>query len=1013
MVPLRQKRKGTGQHFKYKAEGVDKVSICRRRYGHSETVRGHFRRGLTACVTIALLLVSICLPLLDTEAADSPDGRIIAIDYGNTGMSGDAVLVESKGQYILMDTGYAEKDRDIHDTKVIRYLKDHGIRDLDLYLSHYHNDHYYLMTTILQDPFFHVGTVYLPDVTDLLQYGGPGYAGKKWYDYFTKNLCLVKPSWEAHSYTEIMQVLEETGIPCVTLTKGSVFHVGDASFEVIWQRTDGSPSGNYRQAATGLINNSSLVTRVTIGGLRYLTAGDIEKPVEEDMLAAGVDLRADIVKTNHHSGDTSNIEAYYRAVRPTWIFGTGHDSARCRKRAHEVSANYANVKNNGTITFTIADGGITMEAERSVVTSDVEYKDAAGARHTKKMQFASGQEQFFLAKMLPAGARYCEYGWKTIAGKKYLFTDDGDPVYGLYTLKGKTYYFDPQTGILQTGWFRNADGGWLHAGSDGVLKSGWDRESMRIRISKRKYKTVTTTYYLDPETFVMATGFTEIGGKKYYFDPQSGAMATGTKTIDGQTYTFESTGEIRSGWHSVKKRVKIARRKYKTVTTWYYYLPENGQAARGYLEIEGKFYYFAQKDGAMQTGWITDGSDPADRRVYYGQPDGALVTGWQTIGGKEYYFYPDAHKQLEGRAVVEGGECVFGKDGVLLARVYGSLAEVPATVNGYVGVGDALYYVKAGVPQTGWQTIGGRRQYFDPADSGAMARGRSVIEGKAYWFDPADGILHTNGWVTSPEGGKYSADSSGVLRSGWYEQKVSRKVRKKYYLDPATNAAATGVTEIGGKRYFFDEKTGELKKNAWCRTAAGAWYRTDGSGVLKTDWYKESKRIRIRKRRYRTETTWYYLDRESGEMATGFREIDGKYYYFDKTSGAMATGAKTIDGVKYTFAAGGALQGDPPASVRPVLAMEPVTEATTETITETVTETAAETVTEAAAVTTAEAATVTTTEAAAVTTTQPAAERETEQAAESAAGPSTQGTTEAPAAQKSAEETPSEAATGE
>ncbi|MBR3367505.1 MAG: hypothetical protein IKG66_06895 [Lachnospiraceae bacterium] len=289
---------------------------------------------------------------------------------------------------------------------------------------------------------------------------------------------------------------------------------------------------------------------------------------------------------------------------------------------------------------------------------------------------------------------------------------------------------------------------------------------------------------------------------------------------------------------------------------------------------------------------------------------------------------------------MEGGECVFGKDGVLLARVYGSLSEVPATVNGYVGVGDALYYVKAGVPQTGWQTIGGRRQYFDPADSGARA---------------------------------------------------------------------AGVTEIGGKRYFFDEKTGELKKNAWCRTAAGAWYRTDGSGVVKTDWYKESKRIRIRKRRYRTETTWYYLDRESGEMATGFREIDGKYYYFDKTSGAMATGAKTIDGVKYTFAAGGALQGDPPASVKPVLATEPVTEATTEIITET----AAETVTEAAAVTTAEAATVTTTEAAAATTTQPAAERETEQAAESAAGPSTQGTTEAPAAQKSAEETPSEAATGE
>ncbi len=946
-------------------------------------------RSLYLLLLAAVLMAGLLAPAAQVQAASGADGTITVLYYNRskTGMDGDAVLVQSGGRYLLMDTGFTDNRKDIANSSVIKYLKSKGIHNLDLYLSHYHNDHYFLMTTIMKDPYFTIGTVYLPNVDSLLPYTTEEYKNETWYKDLTKNISVGK-SWEQHSYTEIQQTIKEKGLHAVTLSQGSTFQVGGAKCEVIWQHPEEVPGKalDTQRSAVALINRSSLVTRVTIGGVRYLTAGDIHKEVEREMIKNGVDLKADIVKTNHHSYTTSNLKEYYKAIDADWAFGTGTTNENILNVMNAVGTNYVSMQRNGVLTFTIRDGQVSMSGEKNLQTVKESYKDSAGNISERSFSFDKAQPYFVKGKMLPEGSVVIQHGWKTMGGKKYYYFDNVLQK-GMTEVDGKHYFFDTESGAMRTGWIKDAEGRWFMAGSDGALKTGWYTESKKVKVSKKKYKTVKTKYYLDPETFVMATGFTEIDGKKYYFDPQSGAMATGTKTIDGRTYTFESTGEIRSGWRSVKKRVKISRKKYKTVTTWYYYLPEDGQAARGYLELEGKFYYFAQKDGAMQTGWITDTTDPAQERVYYAGTDGVLATGWKTISGKEYYFYPDAHKQLEGRAVVEGGECVFGKDGVLLARVYGSLAEVPATVNGYVGVGDALYYVKAGVPQTGWQTIEKKKHYFDPADSGAMARGRFVIEGKAYWFDPADGILHTNGWFTSPEGQKYSADKNGVLRSGWYEQKVSKKVKKKYYLDPATNAAAMGVTEIGGKRYFFDEKTGELKKSAWCKTTEGTWYRTDGSGVLKTDWYKESKRVKIKKKKYKTVTTWYYLDRESGEMATGFREIDGKYYYFDETNGAMATGTKTIDGVQYTFASSGALQGEPPAEVNPALAMEPVTETTTETVTETVTE--------AATVTTTEAATVTTTEAAAVTTTQPA--EETDKAAETAAEPSTQGTTEVPA----------------
>lgn len=92
------------------------------------------------------------------------------LDYGKARMKDDAVLVESNGNYILMDTGYTDNRRGIGNSKVIRYLKFRGIRNLDLYLSHYHNDHNYLMTMIMRDEFFTVGTVYLPKVENLLEF---------------------------------------------------------------------------------------------------------------------------------------------------------------------------------------------------------------------------------------------------------------------------------------------------------------------------------------------------------------------------------------------------------------------------------------------------------------------------------------------------------------------------------------------------------------------------------------------------------------------------------------------------------------------------------------------------------------------------------------------------------------------------------------------------------------------------------------------------------------------------
>jgi competence protein ComEC len=64
-------------------------------------------------------------------------------------------------------------------------------------------------------------------------------------------------------------------------------------------------------------NDNSIVLRLTYGRAAVLLTGDIERPVEAELLRAGAGLRADLLKVPHHGSDSSSSEALIRAVRPS------------------------------------------------------------------------------------------------------------------------------------------------------------------------------------------------------------------------------------------------------------------------------------------------------------------------------------------------------------------------------------------------------------------------------------------------------------------------------------------------------------------------------------------------------------------------------------------------------------------------------------------------------------------------------------------------------------------------
>ena len=277
------------------------------------------------------------------------------------------------------------------------------------------------------------------------------------------------------------------------------------------------------------------------------------------------------------------------------------------------------------------------------------------------------------------------------------------------------------------------------------------------------------------------------------------------------------------------------------------YIYSDGTYAKGYIAIEGKYYYF-NEDGYMQVGYQKIDGKPyqfytaegygygktwiqyKDGNRAYCLGNGELAVGYINIDGKYYYFNEDGYMQV-GYQKIDGKPYQFYTD------------------TGY------------GYGKTWIQYKDGNRAYC--LGNGELAVGYTTIEGKEYYFDE-NGYLQDN----PVKDGKWKQDSQG----------------KKYQYNDGTYAK--GYIAIEGKYYYFNEdgymQVGYQKIDG----KPYQFYTAEGYGYGKT-WiqYKDGNRA-------------YCLG--NGELAVGYINIDGKYYYFNE-DGYMQVGYQKIDGKPYQF----------------------------------------------------------------------------------------------------------------
>lgn len=187
---------------------------------------------------------------------------------------GDSILIQAPdGTVVLIDGGWKDNT-----DKVSSYIERLGIKQIDiLVVTHPHPDHLYGLINFLND--FKVDKV-----IDL----GVPYAGKIYWEY--------------------LKAIGKSDANYINWSVGSELDLGfNTKIKII------APF-NY---PTDLLNNSSIVLKLTYKDVSFLFVGDAEVPLESEILASGQDISAQVLKVGHHGSSSSSSMAFLEKINPS------------------------------------------------------------------------------------------------------------------------------------------------------------------------------------------------------------------------------------------------------------------------------------------------------------------------------------------------------------------------------------------------------------------------------------------------------------------------------------------------------------------------------------------------------------------------------------------------------------------------------------------------------------------------------------------------------------------------
>jgi competence protein ComEC len=287
------------------------------------------KSNLKRLLQVALLAVL----LVAVSAATVSASENLSVHFLDVGQ-GDSELLQFNGKNVLIDAG----DQDFG-PRVTSYLRSHGVSSLDLVVAtHPHEDHIGGLITILND---------IP-------------------------IKQVLDSGQVHTtqtYENFLTLVDQKNIPFAVAERGQTIDLDPRlKIEVL------SPPATL---FAGDLNQNSVVLKVTYNKVSFLLAGDAGFEAEDSIMAAGYDLKSDILKVGHHGSSSASSPAFLSRVMPTSsIIEVGATNAY----GHPTSKTLSALQNTGSKVYrTDLDGNIviTTDGQSYSVSTGKQSRDTA------------------------------------------------------------------------------------------------------------------------------------------------------------------------------------------------------------------------------------------------------------------------------------------------------------------------------------------------------------------------------------------------------------------------------------------------------------------------------------------------------------------------------------------------------------------------------------------------------------------------------------------------------------
>lgn len=308
--------------------------------------------------------------------------KVHFIDVGQA----DCELIQTpNNHYVMIDFGNGA------DAATIKaYLNGLGVKTLDAVIAtHPHEDHIGSMAAIVKA--YDVKAVYMPKVM-----------------HTTK------------TYEAALQACLDKGLTATEAKAGVSFNIDGVQFDMY------SPvSASYDE-----LNDYSPITMVTYQQNKILFTGDAEKLVEDEVLASGVTLKADILKVGHHGSTTSSSPAFIKAVSPKYsVIEVGADNSY----GHPDNIILNRLQQYGTVYRTDLDGTVIATCTGSSITFDKGAKQGAIAAteqpkaepvvdKTSEPQYSGGHmvidDENYTVYVTKTGSKYHEDGCSSLSKSK-------------------------------------------------------------------------------------------------------------------------------------------------------------------------------------------------------------------------------------------------------------------------------------------------------------------------------------------------------------------------------------------------------------------------------------------------------------------------------------------------------------------------------------------------------------------------------------------------------------------